>query len=309
MIASPAAAAEAEPVRFEVDGPRACVDAGELRDEIASLGGRFRDANLDDRARTFRVEVTEGSAGVTARLVVRDLVFREHVRQVAARSCTEARRSLALFVVTALDEAPPPAAKRYVPVRVLPPLPPEATTSLRKEELVEADRPGSGGIAFGGFGAYGDTVSAGFRANAVLRTFDGTRIGLAGAIAHESREAFKSVTGVENVEKSTGLSQRGGILVSWGAPWNDSIVGLSLELGVLHGEHRGVITDRRSTVRPREWSFVAAYAAPQLVFQVPFKNVAVRPIASFGTLLVTNAAGNTAYAAVSAETGIVWQAW
>ena len=72
-----AGAAEPEAIRLEIATPAGCIDEADVRQEIAALGATFRDANLDDHARTFRVEATRTEHGVKGQLIVRDLVFRE----------------------------------------------------------------------------------------------------------------------------------------------------------------------------------------------------------------------------------------
>jgi len=186
--------------------------------------------------------------------------------------------------------------------------------------LVRVPRVGSGGLTFAGLGGAGTSVSAGFRASAVLRVGGTTRIGLAGAVVHDERTKYGA--GARHV--SRGISSRAGVLFAWGAPWNDGIVGFSTELGAIWGVHRGSSTPRvkpedesgcwisdcydESRITPARWSFASPYVAPQIVLQVPFKGVAVRPIASLGLLWAPIGPGDSVIA-VTGETGIVWQAW
>ncbi len=316
---SPANAADPEAVRLEVDAPPGCVDESAFRDEIGVLGGHFRDANLDDRARTFRIEVARGNDDVKGRLIVRDLVFRESIRELRARSCVEAIRSLALFAATALDQAPPPLSP--APSEAAsppPPLWPAPTRETDRTRLERAPRLGSGGLTVGGVGGVGTSTSAGFHASGALRFGRTTRLGIAGAIVHEERAVNRATAR----EESRGLASRVGALVGWGAPWNDGIVGFATELGIAWGERHGATIPARpgescdgavfgpspcfdrTRAIPARWSFVTAYVAPQLVLQVPFKDVPVRPIASLGLLFAP-----AGMMAATAETGIVWQAW
>ncbi len=321
LVPRPAVAAEPEAVRFEIEAPPGCVDEVAVREEIRLLGGSFRDANLDDRPRTFRIEATQDERQVVGRLVVEDLVFRRNVREVRAQSCLEATRSLALFAATALDEAPPTEA----PAPSEPPTPTPAAWPAPAREtdrtlLERAPRRGSGGFTIAGLGSAGTSVSAGFRASAVFRVGGTTRIGLAGAVVHDNRTSY----GAAARHEARGISNRVGALFGWGAPWNDNIIGFSTELGVFWGEQRGSSSPRRdgndcwsgfaidcydeTRKAPARWSYGSPYVAPQIVLQLPFKAVPVRPIASLGLLLAPIGPGGSALA-VTGETGIVWQAW
>lgn len=320
-----AAAAEPEAVRFEVEAAPGCVEEAAVREEIGALGARFRDANLDDRARTFRIEAATAKDGVSGRLVVRDLAFRDTIRELRARSCLEATRSLAFFAATALDEAPPPAALvPSAPASAAPAPWPAPADETNRTLLERAPRLGSGGLTVGGTGGVGTSVSAGFRGSAVWRIGRTTRLGVAGAITH----GVRAVNRDSWREESRGLTNRAGALVGWGAPWNDGIVGFATELGVAWGDHRGATFPAvhegsceggfvlsgsapcfdHSRGAPARWGFVSPYVAPQLVLQVPFKDVPVRPIAAVGLLWAAIGPGGD-IVAVTAETGIVWQAW
>src|SRR5262245_37249183 len=99
---------EPEPIHLIVEAP-SCVSEDTLRADITALGASFREPHEGERARVFRVSVKEG-ADVSARLVVRDLVGRETIREVSKDDCAETARALALFLALALDEGVPPIA-------------------------------------------------------------------------------------------------------------------------------------------------------------------------------------------------------
>ena len=289
---------EAEAVRFELDGPAGCVDDADLRGEIALLGGTFRDANLDDRARTFRVELTkdERSGHVKGRVVARDLVFRENARAVEATSCLEAMQSLALVVATALDEAPPKLTLTPAPIStsMVWPAPVKETAGTH---VAPAPRLGSGGIVVAGGGGAGVGTAKGVHAYAAALVTGTTRFGAAGAMTMDERVRDTKT----NASTGSGLSNRFGGFVGWGAPWNDGVVGLGLEAGI-------AVTNLRmdSLTTFSQQSSLAPYAAWNLIFQVPIKRLPVRPVASIGMVVEPGPMGTFLF---TTEGGLVWQAW
>jgi hypothetical protein len=327
LDAGRARAAELEPVRFELASPPGCVDEAALRADVSALGGHFRDANLDDRARRFRIDVSIlPTKEVSARLTVEDLAFRPHVREAHGSDCAEVSRSLALFVATALDERDEaPANDGPAPVSAAPRIWPAPAPGADATE--PAPRVGAGGIAATVFasGLTSATSSEGIRIHGVARVVGTTRFGLAAAAARESWGNL----GPHTLERADGTSTRAGAVVGWGAPWNDNVVGFTAEAGVEWGEHRGtttpVVADSQpatgsyctgsrcmsfdsTRTRDKGWSFVSPYVASQLVFQVPLKKLPIRPIAALGGLWVPIAAGGASFA-TTIEGGLAWQAW
>jgi hypothetical protein len=307
-----ARAAEPEAVRFEVVAPEGCVDEAELRSEVAALGATFRDANLDDHARAFRIEVTKSAAHVKGRLVVRDLVFRERVREVDASSCGEVTKTLALFIATALDDAP--VRPDVAPAPVSAPLAPwPAPAADRSATLEGAPRLGSGGVLVNGFVGGGSGTAVGARAAAVVRATGTTRVGIAGTMTSDERWDSNA----RAFERVHGIATRVGMLVGWGAPWNDGIVGFSAEAGVSLTSLRGDASPRvclkdtlscfdSSRSEPIERRRVAPFVAWALTLQLPIKGSPVRPLVAFGNVIEPGHLGAVLF---TAETGVAWQAW
>lgn len=310
-----------------------CIDARAFRDDVHDLGGSFRDANLDDRARTFRIEIHE--SGKSGRLIVRDLVFRERVRNVVGSSCDEVAHALALFMATALDESAttPKRSPRERPSDVLATpddAPPLAASELvpTAVEPVKPHRLGGGGVVVSAYaaGLTSSTSAEGVRALAALRAGSGgTRIGFAMAIAQETRDSRLGIGNEGDFrDLSKGTSKRAGAFIGWGAPWNDRVVGFGAEAGVLGSSHRGesavigdlpecrepvVIIPCIGQASPASFSYISPYLTSQIVFQVPIHKLALRPIASIGALWVATGAHDRGYSAMTADVGLVWQAW
>lgn len=295
-------AAEPEPIRFEVEGD--CIDEATLRQDIGELGGSFRDANLDDHARVFRIEATRGAVEASGRLVVRDLVFRESVRETSGPDCRKVEMALALFVATALDERPP--AVSLEPAAVTPPPAPwPEPASDHDAGRTPRARVGSGGLAASAFVAVGGMESKGVRVQGVARVVGTTRLGIAGAVTHEETP----VSRIRSVGMWKGSSARLGGVVGWGAPWNDGVVGFAIEAGLIGTEFEAAsYSFSTPTPVPPTRRQVAPYSAVQLVLQVPLKSP-IRPIASLGFLGVPKLTDAMAWGATTGEVGVVWQAW
>lgn len=133
--------------------------------------------------------------------------------------------------------------------------------------------------------------SKGVHALGVARVIGSTRVGIAGAVAKDESVVWRP----HAIHRSKGASARLGGVVGWGAPWNDGIVGFTIEAGVLGME---LAAGRQ----------VAPYSAVELVFQVPLRSP-VRPIAALGLLGVPKITEALGWGAATAELGVVWQAW
>lgn len=307
-----------ESIRLVVTAPPSCAVESDVVSEIETLGGRPRDAADDERARTFAVTIAPSSDGYTAHLVITDLLGQTSERVVSHPACPGAAKSAALLIALALDED----VTTITPTPATPPFWPAPADAPR----TDLPRRGSGGVVVSGLMGGSPLPQLGMnvvgvRAYAAARVSRGMRLGAALAFTSETDRLF---TDDHAQWRSNGWAGRAGAVIGWGAPWNDSVVGFVGEAGVAVGRQTGesARADRNVAIAPctlaglcfdeahavaKSIVFVSPYAATSLVLQVPWR-APVRPIAAFTSTLRAGGA-EAVMADLSAELGVVWQAW
>lgn len=324
-----AEAAEAERIHLAIESLPGCVEREPFRDEVTRLGGSFVEADGDAPARRFIVRVVDARPPLHVSLQIQDLVGRITERVATVEDCDAASSSLALFMATALDEAPPPfvpapadlvGAETYWPA----PAPPPKPRSIR--------RVGSGGIAADVFVGMQDKRGA--HLFGAVRAFGTTRLGL--AVMFQERDlddqcpraeyaASRSASGAgwctdghEFEEWNGPLTGRRrtasvGGLFGWGAPWNDSVAGFVGEIGVARGSDETQAGFKYAPQRRTRTTFTAPYVSASIVLQIPWR-FSVRPFAAFrGTWIAAKAPDAPLVIdpieTASVHLGLAWQAW
>ena len=97
------AVAEPEGVHIDYSAPANCPDAESFVRSLRARTTRFREAEQDERARTFLVRVGAVGASFSGRLEIRSPDGRTAVRNVDAAICDEVSSALALISALAID--------------------------------------------------------------------------------------------------------------------------------------------------------------------------------------------------------------
>jgi hypothetical protein len=309
-LARTAEASEKEPIRFVYDAPRGCPTEAEFVARVAELGGAFQaDPGLES-ARRFVVRIvprTDADGPFSGTLRVTDAVGEETVRVVTGADCEAVTGPLSLFVSLALDDLPalPPATHPTVSLEPpASPLPP-----LDERPALDPQTHPNGGLSVDSFllGSVSGVLqgSYGLRVTAVTRVGTGTRLGGSAALVNDATDA--------------GASGWAGVLLAWGAPWTNHIVGFAMDAGVHVARMTG--QSNLGTVQPSlcqpgscfngvptRWTSEAPYVAATLILQVPLRRSSFRPYFGHTFLASENPLGSFAFG-ITLNAGVAWQAW
>jgi hypothetical protein len=317
-----AAAAGLEEIDLQLRADPKCVERAVFTKLVASYGGSFADVPV--ARRTFDVSVDQGER-IVGRLVIRDAEGVVDIRVVAAQTCDEVSRLLALLVAMALEGEPKPAPQAQTAERPWYYLLPkgEEEPDALPPTTKKPGRQGSGGLAVDAFygarlGMHDQAQQRGVHVYGAELAGRSIRLGIAGAFALEENQMWSG-----RFERRTeGPSLRLGGMLGWGAPWNDTVAGFRVELGAMAGMHRGTTVAKACTpdgqscgpfpAGPREqatgWAhYVTPYVSWSLVLQIPLR-MPVRPIAGVTGMLAGGPPGEVRFFS-SVDVGLVWQAW
>ncbi len=129
------AGAQTEAIRIDYKAHAGCPEEGAFVAELKARTSKARLAGAAEKARTFKVRITQGGPGSVGRIEAVDLQGAVTVREVSGAKCAEVVSALALTAWLAIDpdslSSPPPPASSSVPpiASGAPPPPPTANAS------------------------------------------------------------------------------------------------------------------------------------------------------------------------------------